>query len=244
MKTIILFGASSAIAQGYIQHLKSLETQFNIICISSSQLPDNESETCFNTDYSAKSLADIIIHVNNQKIELHQVVIFNGQLHNSNNMPEKKLEDINSEYFNELLQSNTLTPILCLQSILPLLNHSIECKIIAFSARVGSIEDNKLGGWYSYRASKAALNMFFKTAAIEVARRAKNTKLILFHPGTTDTKLSKPFQKNINSKKLFTTKFVAEQLYILTQQTTGEQNRLEHNCEASYLDWQGKKIAW
>lgn len=109
---------------------------------------------------------------------------------------------------------------------------------------MGSIEDNKLGGWYSYRASKAALNMFFKTAAIEVARRAKNTKLILFHPGTTDTKLSKPFQRNINSKKLFTTKFVAEQLYILTQQTTGEQNRLEHNCEASYLDWQGKKIAW
>ena len=66
--------------------------------------------------------------------------------------------------------------------------------ISVLSARVGSIEDNRLGGWYSYRASKAALNMLVKTAAVEYERRAKNVRLLLFHPGTVDTNLSKPFQ--------------------------------------------------
>ena len=155
-------------------------------------------------------------------------------------MPEKKLEEINSDYFMQLLHSNTLVPLLCLQSIVPLLNHKTHCTITALSARVGSINDNKLGGWYTYRASKSALNMLFKTAAIELARRAKNTKLILFHPGTTDTQLSKPFQKNVPADKLFTPDFVAQQLFKFTY----ENPQLELNGEPAYLDWQGNTIKW
>ena len=142
--------------------------------------------------------------------------------------------------FNELFNSNTLTPLLCLQSILPLLTHKTQCTITALSARVGSINDNKLGGWYTYRASKAALNMLFKTAAVELARRAKNTKLVLFHPGTTDTALSKPFQKNVPAGKLFTAEFVAKQLFTLTFNNP----HLELNGEPAYLDWQGDTIPW
>ena len=239
MKTIILFGASSTIAQAYIQHLNAQAINFKIVCISSSDLSSSNTEQHFFTDYSSDSLAKIITILKTKKIELHQVVIFNGQLHNQQNMPEKKLEEINQEYFSQLMQSNTLTPILCLQSLLPLLNHKTQCTITALSARVGSINDNKLGGWYSYRASKAALNMLFQTAAIELARRAKNTKLILFHPGTTDTDLSKPFQRNVPEGKLFTADFVAKQLYGLINNPS-----IEFNGEADYIDWKGDSIPW
>jgi NAD(P)-dependent dehydrogenase (short-subunit alcohol dehydrogenase family) len=248
MKNIILFGASSTIAQAYIKHLNDQTEVFKIICISSNSLSSNTSSnllsrsavTHFQTDYSEQSLAQIISLLKDQLIDLHQVIIFNGQLHNTEHMPEKRLEDVGSSYFNQLLNSNALTPILCLQSLLPLLNHKTQCTITALSARVGSIEDNKLGGWYAYRASKAALNMLFQTAAIELYRRAKNTKLILFHPGTTDTDLSKPFQRNVPQGKLFTPAFTAEQLYELTNNNPG----LELNGEADYLDWNGKHIPW
>ena len=239
MKTIILFGASSAIAQSYIEYIKSLKTDFNMISISSSKISNSDCDTYFETDYSISNLANIVLLLKQSHIELHQVIIFNGQLHNARNMPEKKLEDINNEYFSELMQSNTLIPLLCLQSLLPLLNHTTNCTITALSARVGSIEDNQLGGWYTYRASKAALNMLFQTAAIELFRRAKSTKLLLFHPGTTDTQLSKPFQRSIPKDKLFTTQFVAEQLFELTQS-----KHLKFDGKVDYIDWQGKKIAW
>ena len=80
-------------------------------------------------------------------------------------------------------------------------NH--EVTITALSARVGSIDDNQLGGWYSYRASKAAMNMLMKTASIELARTLPKIKLIAFHPGTTDTPLSKPFQKKRPCRETF-----------------------------------------
>ncbi|MBH0056831.1 SDR family NAD(P)-dependent oxidoreductase [Pseudoalteromonas sp. SWXJZ94C] len=244
MKTIILFGASSAIAKAYVKHLNNHAANFKIICVSSktdepaiNNTPNTEH---FNTDYSANSLAQLTSSLKQQQADLHQVIMFNGKLHNTQNMPEKKLEDLNADYFNELLNANTLTPLLCLQSVLPLLTHKTQCTITALSARVGSINDNKLGGWYTYRASKAALNMLFKTAAIELARRAKNTKLILFHPGTTDTALSKPFQKNVPEGKLFTPEFVAGQLFELTNNNPD----LKLNGEPAYLDWQGSTIPW
>lgn len=242
MKTIILFGASSSIAQAYEKHLQTLNAEkleFNIICISSNDLFNYDLSVHYITDYSQSSLKNIIDNIKQKEVNLHQVIIFNGQLHNDQHMPEKKLEDINSEYFTQLMHSNTLIPILCLQSLIPLLNHQTHCSITALSARVGSLNDNKLGGWYTYRATKAALNMLFKTSAIEIHRRAKNTKLILFHPGTTDTNLSRPFQRNVPEGKLFTPKFVAEQLFKITNDSN-----LECNGEVAYLDWQGDSIDW
>lgn len=244
MKTIILFGASSSIAQAYIDHLQDLnftikDTAFDIICISSNSVYTHPKTTNYLTDYSKEDLKSIIDRIKKTSINLHQVIIFNGQLHNEQHMPEKKLEDINSDYFMQLMNSNVLIPMICLQSLLPLLNHHTQCTITALSARVGSLNDNKLGGWYTYRATKAALNMFFKTTAIELQRRAKKTKLILFHPGTTDTRLSKPFQRNVPEGKLFTPAFVAKQLFEITNSPD-----LEYNGEVDYLDWQGNTIDW
>ena len=240
MKTIVLFGASSAIAQAYIELLQINAPTVQVICVSSKKADTNSNVVYLKSDYTAQSLAKVTTYLKEQNADIQQVVMFNGTLHNKTHMPEKKLEELNANYFNELFNSNTLTPLLCLQSILPLLTHKTQCTITALSARVGSINDNKLGGWYTYRASKAALNMLFKTAAVELARRAKNTKLVLFHPGTTDTALSKPFQKNVPADKLFSAEFVAKQLFTLTFNNP----HLELNGEPAYLDWQGEAIPW
>ena len=240
MKTIILFGASSAIANAYIEHLQINMPTHQVVCVSSKNIESEASVVHLRSDYTKQSLASVTAYLKEHDADIQQVVMFNGTLHNKNHMPEKKLEDLDAEYFSQLLHSNTLTPLLCLQSVLPLLTHETQCTITALSARVGSINDNHLGGWYTYRASKSALNMLFKTAAIELARRAKNTKLILFHPGTTDTALSKPFQKNVPEGKLFTPEFVAGQLFKLTHNNPD----LKLNGEPAYIDWQGSTIPW
>ena len=95
---------------------------------------------------------------------------------------------------------------------LPKLNRENLSIFAAISARVGSISDNYLGGWYAYRASKSALNMIIKNAAIEIGRRNKNAVIVGLHPGTVDSKLSKPFQGNIPHNKLFTPEYSAKKL--------------------------------
>jgi len=133
-------------------------------------------------------------------------------LHNKAVFPEKRLENFSEQCVMDLFRSNVVVPSLWLKSLLPLLGNSERTLLTVFIARVGSISDNGLGGWYSYRSSKAALNMFVKTASIEYARRAKNVSMILFHPGTVDTDLSRPFQKNIPKEKVLKPDFVARQL--------------------------------
>jgi NAD(P)-dependent dehydrogenase (short-subunit alcohol dehydrogenase family) len=189
-------------------------------------------------DYQAQSIDQAIIELSAyDDVPITQVFVCNGILHSENIQPEKRLEDFDVEAFQQVITSNTLTPMLWIQKLTPLLTGKFPCKFVVFSARVGSISDNRLGGWYSYRASKAALNMMIKTASIEFSRRAKNIKLIAFHPGTTDTPLSKPFQKNVPSNKLFTSEFVAKQLLEIVENAPVDQT-------ASYLDWEGKSINW
>ena len=137
----------------------------------------------------------------------------------------------------EVITINSVIPMLWLKALFPLVKGQSICVISVFSARIGSIGDNHSGGWYSYRASKAALNMLLKTAAIEYSRRAKNVKIIAFHPGTTDTYLSKPFHGTIKPENLFTTEFVTEHLVnIMNNQTTDGQ--------LSFIDWENKEIVW
>ena len=166
-----------------------------------------------------------------------RVCICNGILHNDVVWPEKRIEEIDSKMLMEVFSVNTITPMLWLKELLNIVKGNNECIMTVFNARIGSISDNRSGGWYSYRASKAALNMLLKTASIEYARRAKNVKLISFHPGTTDTPLSKPFRRSINTDSLFSAAFVATHLI--------EIMNLKHaDGELSFIDWEDKPIAW
>jgi NAD(P)-dependent dehydrogenase (short-subunit alcohol dehydrogenase family) len=182
-------------------------------------------------------MTDTVLQLSPYKGQFIRVCICHGVLHQGDIQPEKRLEDINETSMQSVLHSNVVIPSLWLKLLFDFLKGQNNCILIALSARVGSIGDNKLGGWYAYRASKSALNMVMKTAAIEYSRRAKNVKLIAFHPGTTDTNLSKPFQKRVAEDKLFTPSFVAKQV-------TEIMNHASVDGQLSFLDWAGKSIDW
>jgi NAD(P)-dependent dehydrogenase (short-subunit alcohol dehydrogenase family) len=161
-----------------------------------------------------------------------------GQTKNQQSiMPEKRIEDLNLGNLSHYFTTNTIIPALWLKNVEPLLKGEMPAKLVFFSARVASITDNQLGGWYGYRASKAGLNMLIKCAQIEFHRRAKNVCLISYHPGTVDTSLSKPFQSNVPKDKLFTVDFTVSQLLYHMAMTQAQQGPY-------YMDWQGQSIAW
>lgn len=236
---IIIIGASSGIAKAFIKEQSQRFPDAEIITISRHRdTPHPAADLHYCCDYSSAGIADTADKIITGDYSVSSITVFNGILHNDDiGMPEKRLEDLNLEYSRSLFDTNTLLPIQWLQALLPVMKSKQTCTFTALSARVGSISDNRLGGWYSYRASKAALNMMFKSAAVELARRAKNVKLLLFHPGTTDTQLSEPFQANVPEDKLFSPEFVAQQLSDI-------QSQLSPDGSASYLDWQGQSISW
>jgi NAD(P)-dependent dehydrogenase (short-subunit alcohol dehydrogenase family) len=189
------------------------------------------------SDYSEAALNEVLSMLEPHAGKFSRVCICHGVLHSNTYWPEKRLEDISESALQAIFHANAVVPALWLKSLLKVLKGSQDCIVAALSARVGSIGDNHLGGWYAYRASKSALNMILKTAAIEYGRRAKNVKLIAFHPGTTDTELSKPFQAAVPKEKLFTPSFVAERLAMIMDEALVD-------GELSYLDWNGQAIDW
>ena len=156
-----------------------------------------------------------------------------GILHSEQWMPEKKLDDLNAEQLNHLIQINTIGPALTLKYFSKLLTPHASV-MAALSAKVGSIEDNRLGGWYSYRASKAALNMLIKTAAIEFSRTKPNTTLVALHPGTVNSRLSKPFRgEQIGRPALDAAK---DMLNVIQS--------LDSNDSGSFISYTGEKLPW
>ena len=238
----LIIGANSEIARALALQVK-LNPAIGLILVSRATEETAKSQDAQITTITVDSYQENEINLAMTRImsiahaPITRVFICNGILHSVDIKPEKRIEGLQVDAFNKVMSSNALTPMLWIKKLIPILIAKSPCKIIVFSARVGSISENRLGGWYSYRASKAALNMMIKTAAIEVARRDKNIKLVAFHPGTTDTPLSKPFQRNLASNKLFTSEFVAKQLLSIIEEVTYDQ-------QASYLDWEGKSINW
>jgi NAD(P)-dependent dehydrogenase (short-subunit alcohol dehydrogenase family) len=245
--TAIVIGAGSSLGAALCEQWQQDDAISQVFAVSREQTADQEQNQHasihnIRCDYSEASIIEVCQMI---KMLMHQrqlgtisrVCICNGILHNETVWPEKRLEELNTSNLLEVFTINTVTPLLWLKSLLDLVKAKDDCIITVFNARIGSIGDNRSGGWYSYRASKAALNMLLKTAAIEYARRAKNVKLISFHPGTTDTALSKPFQGSVKKENLFTPDFVAEHLVQIM-------NKQNVDGELSFVDWENKAIAW
>ena len=135
---------------------------------------------------------------------LDRVICTSGMLKADGVNPEKRVADLDSENLVRLYRVNALGPVLLARELWPLLRGDHALRYAAISARVGSISDNHLGGWYAYRASKAALNQLMRTLSIELARANPAACVATLHPGTVDTDLSKPFQGNVPAGKLFT----------------------------------------
>ena len=166
-----------------------------------------------------------------------QIIIATGLLHQDDQGPEKSYRDLEMNWLSQVMQTNAIGPIYLLSRLMGLLDRKAEVQIGLLSARVGSISDNQLGGWYGYRASKAALNMYLKTLSIELARTHKRVQLLSLHPGTTDTGLSKPFQARVPADKLFTPEFAATALLGVMQEVKG-------GASGQFLAWDGTPIPW
>ncbi len=135
---------------------------------------------------------------------LDLVIVATGVLHDGLARPEKRWEQLSAAALAHLFAVNAIGPALCARHFLPLLRTDGKAVFAALSARVGSIADNRAGGWYGYRASKAALNQLLKTFALELARRRPRAVCVGLHPGTVDTPLSQPFQQRVPDGRLFT----------------------------------------
>ena len=237
----IVIGAGSSIGGSLINELARDESVDRIVAVGRTAYPGHaehsDKVSYLRSDYSEESISAVCTELEPGKGSITRLIICNGILHTDEISPEKRLEDISASSMREILNVNTVIPLLWLAKLAPLLKSKSTCRVAILSARVGSIEDNRTGGWYSYRASKAALNMLIKTAAIELRRRAPNVKLIAFHPGTTDTRLSKPFQRSVPEGKLFTPEFVAKALLGLLR-------TLEPDTEQEFFDWDGQPVPW
>ena len=170
-------------------------------------------------------------------MRLNLVINAAGILHRDGLWPEKKLEDLELEALQQVFAVNAFGPALLLKSLRPLLARKGKCVFAAISARVGSIGDNRLGGWYAYRASKSALNQLMRTASVELKRRNRNAIVACLHPGTTDTGLSRPFQANVPAEKLFPVERTAGYLLDVI-------DGLGENDSGGFFAWDGQNIDW
>jgi len=140
------------------------------------------------------------------------IIVATGLLHDGDLQPEKAMRDLDPVRLARQFAINAIGPALIAKHFLPIMAKTGTPVFAALSARVGSISDNRLGGWYGYRAAKAALNQLIATLAVEQRRHYERSIVVALHPGTVDTALSKPFQGSVRPGQLFTPDRAAVQL--------------------------------
>lgn len=168
-------------------------------------------------------------------LPLTLVIVATGFLHGTQGQPERSWSHLQPDHLAHSFLVNTIGPALVIKHFLPLLPRQGPCKAVFLSARVGSITDNQLGGWYGYRAAKAALNQLVKTASIEQARRNRQAAVVALHPGTVDTPLSAPFAKqglNLRPSDL------------AAREIAGVIAGLDGGHNGSFVDYQGLPVPW
>ena len=160
-----------------------------------------------------------------------------GILHEGTFQPEKSLADCDAGQLLRLFQVNSIGALMVARELLGTIGRMQPFTFAALSAMVGSIGDNRLGGWYGYRASKAALNQFIKTLSIECRMKHPNACVLAVHPGTTDSDLSRPFQRNVRPDKLYTPDQTARRILdVVHHAGPGHSGR--------FLNWDGSEIPW
>lgn len=163
------------------------------------------------------------------------VIVATGLLHAAGHGPEKALRDLDPEWLAQVYAVNAIGPVLIAKHFLPIMPRAGRTVFATLSARVGSIGDNRLGGWHGYRASKAALNMLVRNLSIEERRRNDRAIIVTLHPGTVDTALSQPFQGNVQPGRLFDRERAALQLLDVIE-------GLKISDSGQFFDFQGEPI--
>ncbi len=181
----LVIGASGALGSAFVQQLQSDSRCSQVVAVSRQSAPGLDLLREDSIEACAQSLS--------AQGPFHLVVDATGALTLNARGPEKRLDELDGAQLLDLLQLNAVGPALVLKYFTPLLATGQRVVWAKLSARVGSIEDNRKGGWYSYRAAKAALNMLLQTAAIEMVRRRPLAVVAALQPGTVRSALSQPF---------------------------------------------------
>ncbi len=234
---VVIIGASGAIGGAFLDHYLSIPNCRITACarLPCSQWP--KSVNAVSIDLLSEDTIELAAQRSEQNGPIDQLLICSGLLHSDSIAPEKHLAQLNFNTMRSVFDVNTLGPLLCIKHFASRMRQNVITHIGVLSARVGSLADNRLGGWYSYRASKAALNMMLKCAAIELSRKNKKLVLCGLHPGTVDSDLSAPFQTRVPSSQLKTPKeSVACLLRVLEQRRPDDSGFV--------FAWDGQRIPY
>ena len=231
-RKIAIFGANGSIGQALCAHYQK---QSDVYAFTRNDFDIDESGLVkiLLDDFNEDSVFQAANKFDNDFFD--KIIVSIGILHNESFMPEKRIEEVSSDQFLETIRINTLIPTLIARSFYKKLKKNDKSTLAFLSARVGSITDNRSGGWYSYRASKAALNMVIKNLSIELRRYNKELVVIGLHPGTVDSRLSQPFQKNLEDSKIFSADFSVLKLSSVI-------DSLDINDSGKCIAWDGEDI--
>lgn len=233
----LIIGASGGIGNAFVQTL--LAQGDTVSAISRQSAPEAQQQQGLHWYQLASAeqpeAAEVLTAIFSNKVDA--VVLCHGWLHGNGMQPEKSIRQLNRAAMQQSLDINLMQPALYLQRLLPLLQKQQNIKVAVLSAKVGSITDNQLGGWYSYRMAKAALNMLVKCSSIELARYNKEATLISLHPGTTDSELSAPFQKNLPEGQLRSAEETALRLIQVITALQAEQT-------GALINWDGSQLPY
>lgn len=236
-KNVAILGASSSIAKAIMNQINIDYPDANIFGFSRKLFQNNNDKVkIFEINYDDELSIERAANLASQKGPLDLVFIANGILHTKTIKPEKSIRDFSVTHFEKVFKINSILPAMVAKYFIPKLNRESRAVFSVLSARVGSISDNKLGGWYAYRSSKAALNMIIKNLAIETNRSNKKAIIISLHPGTVDTPLSKPFQNSIETNKIFSPEISAIKLFNVIE-------NLSYKDSGNFIAWDNKKIS-
>ena len=236
MKSVAIIGSSGAIGRAFLDAYIADKEVSNIYSISRTEVESNDERIIhINIDVtdevSVKAAASKI-----GENRLDKLIVATGILHTELFGPEKSIKDIKIENFVKTFSVNAFGPALIGKYFLPLMKKDKKSIAAFLSARVGSISENKLGGWYAYRASKSALNQIIKNFSIESKRTNPTGIIIGLQPGTVKSKLSEPFQKNVKKGKLLLPKDSVKSLIKVIESVM-------QNDSGKIFDWKGEEIA-
>lgn len=200
----VVFGASGGIGRAMVEALAKGGQHARIHAVSRSPAEFSGQVVPHRADLTDEAAIAGVARAVEEGGPVALVLVASGVLHEDGVSPEKALKALDPAALARLFAVNAIGPALVAKHFVPLLPRQGRCVFAALSARVGSIQDNRLGGWYGYRASKAALNQIIRTLAIEVARSRPEAVMLGLHPGTVTTQLSRPFRSGEAGPGLFT----------------------------------------
>lgn len=234
-REVVILGASGGIGGALLRHYVAMPSVERIHAVSRSGNTGAQDPKII--PHRADLLDEDSLAGLAERIDAPDLVVLaTGLLSDDTGLkPEKSLKQQNLVAFEKVFAINTYGPALTAKHLLPRMPRDRRAVFAALSARVGSISDNRLGGWHAYRASKAALNMLLRSYAIEMARTHPQLICAGLHPGTVDTPLSRPFSRAVPKGKLFTPEHAA---MCLARVIAG----LSPDDSGSVLDWDGKTV--